>query len=174
MPLVEGIEMSVSVPKESRPHQHPVLMEDLLRLAPNGNPIARRGDDGTAWCACCDITISPHNRSAFCSTHRKERNTVLRRRARQEGPSTPRTVPSDALDQVVEAADDLLAALGRASMEFPRLPPMVADWVDDLMLATKTLSRAIDSGIRPYSNHRRQPRNRTTGPRNKADQQADA
>lgn len=155
MPLIEGVHLAANTPLDSRPTEAPIALADIIRHFPDTAPRGRRGGDGTAWCLCCDTSIAPGPRSTFCSTHRTERNTMLKRRGREEGASPIARVPADNIDQVVEATDAVVAAIGRATVEFPRLRGAVRDWVDDLMMETKMLVRAVNDGLLPYSARRR-------------------
>ncbi|TKJ33258.1 hypothetical protein [Blastococcus sp. CCUG 61487] len=155
MPLPEGIRLTKITPAESRPQEPIVPMEDVPLRFPNGNPLGRRAPDNTNWCLCCDLTISPGPRAAFCADHRRERNTAAQRAGRgQERPPVV-AVRTEIVDTIVSKTDRLHQVIGRATAEFNRTSqPLVGSWIDDLMLVAKDLSLAVDYGLRPASSHR--------------------
>lgn len=156
MPLPEGIRLTKSTPAESRPREPVVTMEDVPLRFPTGNPVGRRGLDNTNWCLCCDLTISPGPRAAFCAEHRRERNTLQQRAGRGQDRPPVVGVPAEIVDTIVGKTDRLLETLGRATAEFNRMAePPVGSWIDDLMLVAKDLSLAVEYGLRPASSQRR-------------------
>lgn len=158
MPLPEGIRLTARTPAASRPQQPVLAMDDVPLRFPNGNPVGRRAQDNTNWCLCCDVTISPGPRAAFCADHRRERNTAHQRVGRGQDRPPVVGIPVEILDVIVSRTDRLHTALGRASAEFNRMAkPPVGSWIDDLMLVAKDLSHAVDNGLRPASSHRRVP-----------------
>ncbi len=152
MPLPEGSRLTKMTPAESRPQQPIVPMEDIPLYFPNGHPIGRRGLDNTNWCLCCDLTISPGPKAAFCADHRRKRNTAHQRAGRDQDRPPVVGVRAEIVDTIVGKTDRLLETLGRATAEFNRMAqPPVGSWIDDLMLVAKDLSLAVEYGLRPVS-----------------------
>jgi hypothetical protein len=156
VPLPEGIRLTPRTPEASRPQQPIVAMEDVALRFPNGNAQGRRAQDNTNWCLCCDLTISPGPRAAFCADHRRERNTAQQRAGRGQDRPPVVGVPAEIVDTIVSKTDRLLSTLGRATAEFNRMAqPPVGSWIDDLMLVAKDLSLAVEYGLRPVSSEQR-------------------
>lgn len=156
MPLPEGLGLTKMTSAESCPRQPIVAMEDVPLHFPDGHPVGRRGLDNTNWCLCCDLTISPGPRAAFCADHRRERNTAQQRAGRDQDRPPVVGVPAEIVDTIVSKTDRLLQAIGRATAEFNRMAqPPVGSWIDDLMLVAKDLSLAVDYGLRPASSQGR-------------------
>ncbi|WNV74452.1 hypothetical protein [Geodermatophilus sp. DSM 44513] len=171
MPLPEGVPLDRVTSAASRPEEPACAMEDVPVLFPDGDVRGRRASDGTNWCRCCDTTISTHARAAFCLQHRTERNTQIQQSRRGQDRPPVVGVRAEVVDTIVGKTDRLLAALGRATAEFNRMPnPPVGSWIDDLMLVAKDLSLAVDYGLRPVSSHQRMPE-RDRQPRSTAPQE---
>lgn len=158
MPLVESLVLSEDTPEASRPTKRVVPMSGVdLNSARSGRPRGRRAPDGTMWCLCCDTTIGTAENAAFCDVHRKERNKLKQRRARASMDVTPdaRAVPGNAIDMVVEATENLMIEIGRATANFNRegRDTEEDEWINSLMLAAKELTLAVDRGLRPHSGY---------------------
>lgn len=145
MPLARGIALTEATPKESRPQEGPMRIEDVpLHYA--GQPArGRMAADGTNWCRCCDLSISTNVRAAFCAQHTRERNTQI---ARMRAANRPLVayVPVETIDEILRIKTRLMTAIGEASAEFNAMtPPPRGTWIDSLMLVSKELARAAAS-----------------------------
>ncbi|KGH45842.1 hypothetical protein IN07_14945 [Modestobacter caceresii] len=159
-----GVSLGQSTPEDSRPPAGDLIqsMEEIGRAT----AIARKAADGTRWCRCCDTTAAAGKTSAYCPSHRAERNPYLkrlRRQAEREAAEAARAaapatvvaptgmvlVPREVLRQIGVRAAAMATHIARASRHYNALQQEGRDviWLDNLMWSAKELDAAIASDI---------------------------
>lgn len=140
MALPRGVTLTDRIPERSRPRVPPSTTND--RAA------ARLAADGTRWCSRCDTTLVADSREALCAACRRTRNTEIQqyRREQARAASTPvgLTIASDTLEGLLRANSVLQRKMAVASgVNQPGGQQPV--WLDELLVATKSLAVAVDA-----------------------------
>lgn len=140
MALPSGVTLSDRTPERSRPPVPPTPTND--RAA------ARLAADGTRWCGRCDTTLRANSREALCATCKRTRNTEIQQHRREAARAAANpvglTITSDTLEGLLRANSVLQRKMAVASGVNQPGGHQPA-WLDELLLATKSLAVAVDA-----------------------------
>lgn len=147
LPAGEQYDDPATIPDEHRPIRRPIPVENVP-LSQDRNAFgARKGRDGvTRWCYSCDTTLDPDGGRSFCPICRVQRNTMSQSRLRAE--NQPVQLRREDARKIIDSTAKVAEAITQAVLQFDR-DYMTDTWIDELMLATKELTRDVQMTLGP-------------------------